>query len=53
MFWKCFDLHGPEAEAVMDELLSGAVEDAGDRADLLTALNQRPVQVQELAGLRG
>jgi anthranilate phosphoribosyltransferase len=38
-----------EAEAVMDELLSGRVETA-EIVRLLTALNQRPVQVQELAG---
>jgi anthranilate phosphoribosyltransferase len=38
-----------EAEAVMDELLSGRVE-TPEIVRLLTALNQRPVQVQELAG---
>jgi anthranilate phosphoribosyltransferase len=38
-----------EAEAVMDELLSGRVE-TREIVRLLTALNQRPVQVQELAG---
>jgi anthranilate phosphoribosyltransferase len=38
-----------EAEAVMDELLSGRVETA-EIVRLLTALNRRPVQVQELAG---
>ena len=40
---------GAEAEAVMDELLSGRVE-TPEIVRLLTALNQRPVQVQELAG---
>src|SRR6267142_1156695 len=40
---------GAEAEAVMDELLSGRV-DTPEIVRLLTALNQRPVQVQELAG---
>src|SRR6266446_4463624 len=40
---------GAEAEAVMDELLSGRVETT-EILRLLTALNQRPVQVQELAG---
>src|SRR6266404_1191701 len=40
---------GAEAEAVMDELLSGRVETT-EIVRLLTALNQRPVQVQELAG---
>ena len=38
-----------EAEAVMEELLSGRVE-TPEILRLLTALNQRPVQVQELAG---
>jgi anthranilate phosphoribosyltransferase len=38
-----------EAEAVMDELLSGRVG-TPEIVRLLTALNQRPVQVQELAG---
>lgn len=38
-----------EAEAVMEELLSGHAETA-EIVRLLTALNQRPVQVQELAG---
>src|SRR5882762_2712350 len=38
-----------EAEAVMDELLSGRVG-TPEMVRLLTALNQRPVQVQELAG---
>jgi anthranilate phosphoribosyltransferase len=38
-----------EAEAVMEELLSGQVETA-EIVRLLTALNRRPVQVQELAG---
>ena len=40
---------GAEAEAVMDELLSGRAE-MPEIVRLLTALNQRPVQVQELAG---
>src|SRR5437016_4462058 len=40
---------GAEAEAMMDELLSGRVE-TPEIVRLLTALNQRPVQVQELAG---
>lgn len=38
-----------EAEAVMEELLSGRVE-TPEIVRLLTALNRRPVQVQELAG---
>ena len=38
-----------EAEAVMEELLSGRVE-TPDIVRLLRALNQRPIQVQELAG---
>src|SRR6266481_7184232 len=38
-----------EAEAVMEELLSGRVETA-EIVRLLVALNQRPVEVQELAG---
>ena len=38
-----------EAEAVMEELLSGHVA-TPEIVRLLTALNQRPVQVQELAG---
>jgi anthranilate phosphoribosyltransferase len=38
-----------EAEAVMEELLSGRVETA-EIVRLLTALNRRPVLVQELAG---
>ena len=38
-----------EAEAVMEELLSGRVE-TREIVRLLTALNQRSVQVQELAG---
>src|ERR1700730_6602660 len=38
-----------EAEAVMDELLSGRVE-TPEIVRLLTALNTRPVEVQELAG---
>ena len=40
---------GAEAEALMEELLSGRVE-TPEILRLLTALNQRPVQVQELAG---
>ena len=40
---------GAEAEAVMDELLSGRME-TPEILRILTALNQRPVQVQELAG---
>jgi anthranilate phosphoribosyltransferase len=40
---------GAEAEAVMEELLSGTAE-TPEIVRLLTALNQRPVQVQELAG---
>ena len=38
-----------EAETVMEELLSGRVE-TPEIVRLLTALNHRPVQVQELAG---
>jgi anthranilate phosphoribosyltransferase len=38
-----------EAEAVMEELLSGRAE-TPEIVRLLTALNTRPVQVQELAG---
>jgi anthranilate phosphoribosyltransferase len=38
-----------EAEAVMEELLSGRAE-TPEIVRLLTGLNQRPVQVQELAG---
>jgi anthranilate phosphoribosyltransferase len=38
-----------EAEAVMEELLSGRA-DTLEIVQLLTALNQRPVQVAELAG---
>jgi anthranilate phosphoribosyltransferase len=38
-----------EAEALMEELLSGRVETA-EIVRLLVALNQRPVEVQELAG---
>ena len=38
-----------EAEAVMEELLSGRVE-TPEIVRLLRALNQRPIQVQELAG---
>lgn len=40
---------GAEAEAVMEELLSGRVE-TPEIVRLLTALNRRPVQVQELTG---
>jgi anthranilate phosphoribosyltransferase len=40
---------GAEAEALMEELLSGRVE-TPEIARLLTALNRRPVHVQELAG---
>src|SRR6266403_325023 len=40
---------GAEAEAAMEELLGGHVE-TPEIVRLLTALNQRPVQVQELAG---
>jgi anthranilate phosphoribosyltransferase len=40
---------GAEAEAVMEELLSGRAETA-EIVRLLRALNQRPVQEQELAG---
>jgi anthranilate phosphoribosyltransferase len=42
-------LMGAEAEAVMEELLSGRME-TPEIARLLTALNQRPIQVQELVG---
>ncbi len=38
-----------EAEAVMEELLSGRLETA-DIVRLLTAMNTRPVRVEELAG---
>jgi anthranilate phosphoribosyltransferase len=38
-----------EAEAMMEDLLSGRIETA-KIVRLLTALNRRPVQVQELAG---
>ena len=38
-----------EAETLMEELLTGRVETPGT-VRLLTALNQRPVQAQELAG---
>src|SRR5260370_6352979 len=38
-----------EAEAVMEELLSGRVG-TPEIVRLLRALNQRPIQVQELAG---
>jgi anthranilate phosphoribosyltransferase len=38
-----------EAEAVMEELLTGRVE-TPDIVRLLTAMNARPVQVEELAG---
>lgn len=40
---------GAEAEAVMEELLSGRAE-TPEIVRLLTALNQRPIHVQELAG---
>jgi anthranilate phosphoribosyltransferase len=39
----------PEAEEVMEELLTGRIE-TRVIVRLLTALNQRPVEVQELAG---
>lgn len=42
-------LQRAEAEAVMEELLSGRVE-TNEIVRLLAALNQRPVEVQELAG---
>ena len=42
-------LERAEAEALMEELLTGRVETPGI-VRLLTALNQRPVQAQELAG---
>jgi anthranilate phosphoribosyltransferase len=42
-------LAGTEAEAVMEELLSGRME-TPEIVRLLTALNQRPIRVQELAG---
>ena len=42
-------LHRADAEAVMEELLSGRVE-TNEIVRLLVALNQRPVEVQELAG---
>src|SRR5258708_8556924 len=38
-----------EAEAAMEELLSGRVE-TPEMVRLLAALNRRPVEVQELAG---
>src|SRR5579872_3158786 len=38
-----------EAEAVMEELLSGRVE-TPDIVRLLAAMNKRPVRVEELAG---
>ncbi|HJX94237.1 MAG TPA: hypothetical protein VJ324_01370, partial [Candidatus Acidoferrum sp.] len=38
-----------DAEAVMEELLTGRVETA-DIVRLLTAMNTRPVRVEELAG---
>src|SRR5712664_859627 len=40
---------GAEAEAMMNELLSGRVE-TPEIVRLLKALNQRPIEVQELAG---
>jgi anthranilate phosphoribosyltransferase len=42
-------LHRADAEAVMEELLSGRVE-TNEIVRLLVALNKRPVEVQELAG---
>jgi anthranilate phosphoribosyltransferase len=42
-------LERAEAEAAMEELLSGRVE-TGEIVRLLAALNRRPVEVQELAG---
>ena len=42
-------LQRADAEAVMEELLSGRVE-TNEIVRLLVALNQRPVEVQELAG---
>jgi anthranilate phosphoribosyltransferase len=42
-------LTSAEAEAVMEELLSGRVA-TNEIVGLLVALNQRPVEVQELAG---
>jgi anthranilate phosphoribosyltransferase len=42
-------LHRADAEAVMEELLSGRVE-TNQIVRLLVALNRRPVEVQELAG---
>jgi anthranilate phosphoribosyltransferase len=42
-------LQRADAEAVMEELLSGRVE-TNETVRLLVALNQRPVEVQELAG---
>jgi anthranilate phosphoribosyltransferase len=42
-------LERPEAEAVMEELLSGRVE-TPEIVRLLAGLNRRPVEVQELAG---
>jgi len=44
-------LQRADAEAVMEELLSGRVE-TNKIVRLLVALNQRPVEVQELADLR-
>jgi anthranilate phosphoribosyltransferase len=41
-----------EAEAVMEELLGGRLETA-DIVRLLTAMNARPVRVEELAGFAG
>src|SRR5260370_4410616 len=42
-------LKRPEAEAAMEELLSGRV-DTAEIVRLLVALNRRPIEVQELAG---
>src|SRR6266849_5421197 len=41
-----------EAEAAMEELLSGRVE-TPEIVRLLAALNRRPIEVQELAGFAG
>ena len=42
-------LNRPEAEAAMEELLSGRVE-TPEIVRLLEAINRRPIEVQELAG---
>ena len=42
-------LNRAEAESVMEELLSGRVETA-EIVRLLSAMNRRPVEVQELTG---